>query len=128
LCFAKVIPNAFFLFLDGFRKILNIEQGSLKSERDDMEFAHQFFQRDREDLLEFIKRKVSHTKGAAEGMVKPRGDVFNTVLTEVHDVQDKQEQFSNSLHSLQRENEALWREVANLRQKHHKQQQIVNKV
>ena len=27
-----------------------------------------------------------------------------------------------------RENEALWREVASLRQKHHKQQQIVNKV
>ena len=27
-----------------------------------------------------------------------------------------------------RENEALWREVANLRQKHMKQQQIVNKV
>lgn len=30
--------------------------------------------------------------------------------------------------SLCRENKLLWREVAMLRQKHHKQQQIVNKV
>lgn len=27
-----------------------------------------------------------------------------------------------------RENEALWKEIATLRQKHHNQQQIVNKV
>jgi hypothetical protein len=27
-----------------------------------------------------------------------------------------------------RENEALWKEIASLRQKHHHQQQIVNKV
>ncbi|ELT96118.1 hypothetical protein CAPTEDRAFT_130381 [Capitella teleta] len=111
----------------GFRKILNIEQGSLKSERDDMEFAHQFFQRDREDLLEFIKRKVSHGK-AGEVDVKVRPDTFHTVLNEVHDVQDKQDQLTTSLSSLKCENEALWREVASLRQKHHKQQQIVNKL
>lgn len=119
-----------------------------------MEFAHQFFQRDREDLLEFIKRKVSlqprtvpsssnwlrsicgksvnpqvsHTKGGGGEDVKIRPDAFHTVLNEVHDVQDRQEQFTSSLNALKQENEALWREVASLRQKHLKQQQIVNKL
>ena len=45
-------------FADGFRKVVNIEHGGLKVERDDMEFAHQYFIRDQESLLENIKRKV----------------------------------------------------------------------
>ncbi len=43
---------------DGFRKVVSIEQGGLKTEKDDMEFTHPYFQRDQEHLLEFIKRKV----------------------------------------------------------------------
>lgn len=40
----------------------------------------------------------------------------------------KQENVDNRLTTMKRENEALWREVASLRQKHMKQQQIVNKL
>ena len=40
----------------------------------------------------------------------------------------KQETVDSRLNSMKRENEALWREVAALRQKHMKQQQIVNKL
>lgn len=40
----------------------------------------------------------------------------------------KQESVDSRLTSMKRENEALWREVAALRQKHMKQQQIVNKL
>ena len=54
---------------------------------------------------------------------------------EVHDIlQDmeclkgKQESVDSQLVTMRRENEALWREVAILRQKHHKQQQIVDKL
>ena len=43
---------------DGFRKVAHVEQGGLKVEKDDMEFAHQYFVRDQEHLLEHIKRKV----------------------------------------------------------------------
>ena len=45
-------------FADGFHKVVNIEHGGLKVERDDMEFAHQYFLRDQESLLENTKRKV----------------------------------------------------------------------
>ena len=40
----------------------------------------------------------------------------------------KQETVDSRLNSMKRENEALWREVAALRQKHMKQQQNVNKL
>ena len=52
-----------FYFIDGFRKLMTIDQGALKSENDDMVFAHQFFRRDAEYLLDKIKRKVCmHSK------------------------------------------------------------------
>ncbi|KAL1462560.1 hypothetical protein WDU94_014388 [Cyamophila willieti] len=40
----------------------------------------------------------------------------------------RQESFDSKLSSMKQENEALWRELSILRQKHHKQQQIVNKL
>lgn len=50
-----------FLYLDGFRKVVHIEQGGLvKPERDDTEFQHPFFIRGQEHLLENIKRKVTN--------------------------------------------------------------------
>jgi len=44
--------------LDGFRKVISNEAVNLKMDKDDMEFAHQFFVQGQERLLEFIKRKV----------------------------------------------------------------------
>lgn len=47
---------------DGFRKVVNIEQGGLvKPERDDTEFQHLCFLQGHEHLLEHIKRKVRGT-------------------------------------------------------------------
>lgn len=42
----------------GFRKMSTIEHGSLKNERDDIEFAHAHFVRGQESLLELIKRRA----------------------------------------------------------------------
>ena len=52
--------NLFFTWIlaDGFRKVVSIESGGLKTERDDIEFSHPYFIRGQENLLEFIKRKV----------------------------------------------------------------------
>lgn len=49
--------------LDGFRKVVNIEQsGLVKPERDDTEFQHLYFLQGHEHMLEHIKRKVwTHT-------------------------------------------------------------------
>lgn len=48
-------PNS----LDGFRKVVSIEQGGLlRPERDHVEFQHPSFVRGREQLLERVRRKV----------------------------------------------------------------------
>lgn len=50
------------------------------------------------------------------------------VLNEVTQLKDKQEDMDSKLETMKKENEALWREVINLRQKHSNQQKIVNKL
>jgi hypothetical protein len=49
----------------GFRKISNIEHGSLKNERDDIEFAHPSFIRGQDTMLEFIKRRAPENQPKA---------------------------------------------------------------
>jgi hypothetical protein len=53
---------------------------------------------------------------------------FSEILTDVESIRGRQDSVDSLLTNMQRENEALWREVAILRQKHHKQQQIVEKL
>ncbi|XP_078689328.1 heat shock factor protein-like isoform X7 [Branchiostoma floridae x Branchiostoma belcheri] len=109
----------------GFRKVMNVESGGLKADRDDMEFSHQNFIRGKPNLLEQIKRKVSVVKSDD---LRLRHEDMSRVLNDVKVMRGKQETIDTRLHSMKQENEALWREVASLRQKHHKQQQIVNKL
>ena len=46
---------------DGFRKVVHIDSGIVKQERDGpVEFQHPFFKQGQDDLLENIKRKVSY--------------------------------------------------------------------
>jgi heat shock transcription factor 1 len=47
---------------------------------------------------------------------------------DVRQMKGKQETMDSKLGTMKRENEALWRELSALRQKHAKQQQIVSKV
>ena len=136
----------------GFRKMSTIEHGSLKNERDDIEFAHPSFLRGQESLLEFIKRRapdnqpkqhlstikaeVSASPSSTSSVLstqqietKPvQTDEFGHILDDVRNLHSKQSSLSDKLFHLQDENQALWREVGSLRQKHSKQQQIVSKL
>lgn len=45
---------------DGFRKVMHIDTGIVKQERDGLvEFQHPYFKHGQDELLENIKRKVS---------------------------------------------------------------------
>ncbi|XP_067825056.1 heat shock factor protein 1 isoform X4 [Heptranchias perlo] len=113
----------------GFRKVVNIEQGGLvKPEKDDTEFQHLYFIRGQEHLLENIKRKVTSMSTVKPEEIKVRTDDVSKILTDVQIMKGKQENLDSKLITMKHENEALWREVASLRQKHTQQQKVVNKL
>ncbi|XP_045527948.1 heat shock factor protein isoform X8 [Pieris brassicae] len=117
----------------GFHKITSVENGGLRYEKDEIEFSHPCFMRGHAYLLEHIKRKIANPKSivaSSEGgekiIFKP--ELMNKVLADVKQMKGKQESLDAKFSAMKQENEALWREVAILRQKHIKQQQIVNNV
>ncbi|CAM5087817.1 unnamed protein product [Eretmochelys imbricata] len=113
----------------GFRKVVHIEQGGLvKPEKDDTEFQHPYFIRGQEQLLENIKRKVTSVSSIKNEDIKVRQDNVTKLLTDVQMMKGKQESMDSKLIAMKHENEALWREVASLRQKHAQQQKVVNKL
>ncbi|XP_051871936.1 heat shock factor protein 1 isoform X5 [Pristis pectinata] len=113
----------------GFRKVVNIEQGGLvKPEKDDTEFQHVYFIRGQEHLLENIKRKVTNISSVKPEELKVRSDDVSKILNDVQIMKGKQENLDAKLMTMKHENEALWREVASLRQKHAQQQKVVNKL
>ncbi|KAM3967709.1 heat shock factor isoform 2-T2 [Aphomia sociella] len=114
----------------GFHKITSVENGGLRYEKDDIEFSHPCFMRGHAYLLEHIKRKIANSKSLVSSdsgekiLLKP--ELMNKVLADVKQMKGKQETLDAKFSAMKQENEALWREVAILRQKHIKQQQIVN--
>lgn len=115
----------------GFHKISSIDNGGLRFDKDEIEFSHSYFMKGQSYLLEHIKRKPTNSKSIVSSTVdgetvllKP--ELMSKVLSDVKQMKGKQENLDAKFSAIKLENEALWREVAILRQKHIKQQQIVN--
>lgn len=112
----------------GFHKITSIDNGGLKFDKDEMEFSHPYFQKGHPYLLEHIKRKIANPKPMEVEKTATKTETVNRVLSEVKNMRGRQDSLDTRFSAMKQENESLWREVAILRQKHLKQQQIVNKL
>ncbi|KAL9702064.1 hypothetical protein quinque_005582 [Culex quinquefasciatus] len=120
----------------GFHKITSIDNGGLRFDKDEMEFTHPCFQKDHPYLLEHIKRKIANSKQQQQQQQQQQQDdksstkveAVNRVLSEMKNMRGRQDSLDSRFSTMKQENEALWREIAILRQKHMKQQQIVNKL
>ncbi|XP_042335298.1 heat shock factor protein 3-like isoform X2 [Sceloporus undulatus] len=110
----------------GFRKVIALESGMMITDKScAIEFQHPYFKRGKANLLGNIKRKVS-TVRAEDLKVCP--DELHKVLSEVQEMREQQNNMDLKLASMKRENKALWKEVASLRQKHSQQQQLLSKI
>lgn len=78
-------------------------------------------------MLDHIKRKISNTKTVDDKSVLKQ-ETVSKVLSDVKAMRGRQDNLDSRFSVMKQENEALWREIASLRQKHAKQQQIVNKL
>ncbi|XP_062415466.1 heat shock factor protein 2 isoform X2 [Pungitius pungitius] len=105
---------------------MHIDTGIVKLEKDGpVEFQHPYFKHGQDNLLENIKRKVSNTRPEDN---KIQQEDLSQILATVHSVHSKQENIDARLGTLKRENEALWREISDLRQIHAHQQQLIKKL
>lgn len=110
----------------GFRKVVHVDSGIVKQERDGpVEFQHPYFIQGQDELLENIKRKVSSARPEDP---KVRQEDISKILSNAAKVQVKQDTIDSRLFTLKRENEALWREISELRTKHSQQQQVIRKI
>ncbi|XP_077600214.1 heat shock factor protein 1 isoform X2 [Stigmatopora nigra] len=113
----------------GFRKVVHMEQGGLlKPEKDDTEFQHPFFVRGQERMLENIKRKVTNVSSTRQDESQISSQGVSKLLDDVQIMKGKQESMDSKINAMKHENEALWRQVVCLRQKHAQQQKMVNKL
>ena len=111
-----------------FHKVMNVEAGGLRGERDEVEFAHPYFERGQEHLLDQIKRKVSLNTRGSNQIVPVNTEKVTEVLSDVSILKNRQEDLDEKLQYMRNENSELWKEVENLRTKHERQQRIVNKL
>uniref|UniRef100_A0A8C5PUS7 HSF-type DNA-binding domain-containing protein n=1 Tax=Leptobrachium leishanense TaxID=445787 RepID=A0A8C5PUS7_9ANUR len=105
----------------GFHKVLQDETGGLRQDKYCTgKYQHVFFQRGHQELLTMIKRKIPVPRMDDS---KAAPDDAHKLLAVLHQLQGRQDAIDTAVEALKRENEALWKEVLQLRQKQYTQQQ-----
>lgn len=98
----------------GFKKVASIEN------QEDLHFYHPDFVRNEPQRLEAIKRKLPQR--AAESLD------YRNIVQGLNELEDKQKDVAQSLSEIKRENEMLWAELHDLRQKHQQQEHYIGRL
>lgn len=97
----------------GFRKVAAIDT-------DDLHFYHPDFIKHRRDRLEMIKRKLPQKMAESVDL--------KSVYKGITEVEGKQKDVTKTLTEMKRENELLWTELHDLRQRHEQQQHYISRL
>lgn len=92
------------------------------------EYAHPYFMREHPCLLLSIKQKRGEKLHQGIKTDIDSIETISTLLKEVNSVKDKNKMLDSKFTAMKHENECLWRELAVIRQKHMKQQRILNQL
>ncbi|KAJ3416011.1 stress-responsive transcription factor hsf1 [Chytridiales sp. JEL 0842] len=119
----------------GFHKIPHLQAGSLMSEGEAevWEFANPHFQRNQPDLLCLVTRKKGQQSGETTALettahASNAAVDISSVVNEIAAVKRHQLTISADLKTLQNENQMLWGQTMELRDRYQKQQETVNKI
>lgn len=104
----------------GFRKVATIENSGLHPGTEDLHFYHPDFVKNNPERLEAIKRKLPQK-------VVESVDLRN-VIKDISEIEDKQKDVTKTLAEIKRENDQLWAELQDLRQKHKQQQLYISRL
>ncbi|KAJ3299930.1 stress-responsive transcription factor hsf1 [Borealophlyctis nickersoniae] len=111
----------------GFHKVPHLQQGVLISDGEPelWEFRNENFQRNQPDLLVLVSRK----KGKEASEDKEAGVVdMNNLIQEIAAVKRHQLTISADLKTIQRDNQVLWTESMNIRERYQRQQETIDKI
>ena len=107
----------------GFRKIVDVASGAKNSDNGDWEFYHQCFQRAYPGNIVMMKRKVQ----PKEDNVKYNSQLQG-LLADVEMLKTQHDLVDDKLKQTLTENERLWSEVFDLRERHTGQQSMIVKL
>ncbi|RCI03602.1 stress-responsive transcription factor hsf1 [Rhizopus stolonifer] len=105
-----------------FHKIPHIQTGVMinESEHQIWEFSHPHFQKQRSDLLTLVTRKKNKESDSEPNLTH--------LVDDLSMLKENQTQFQSELLDIKRDNEVLWQETLNSREKHQSHQKALEKI
>lgn len=109
-----------------FHKVPHLQQGVLiaESEYEIWEFSNPHFQKFRPDLLVLVTRKRNRDRDT----VDPENISLSTIVQDLSTIKKYQSTIGTEIRDLHRDNEILWQETLNAREKYQRHQEAIEKI